>query len=79
MFKKVKNMLIQWMNNVSFHIMVYSLLILQSASKQNGLLTIVVIDYNENSIINMNERETNRESILHVSTNRFYQLDKNKR
>ena len=43
MFKKVKNMLIQWMNNVSFHIMVYSLLILHLASKQNGLLTIVVI------------------------------------
>ena len=43
MLKIVKNMLIQWMNNVSFHNMVYTLLMLQSASKQNGLLNIVAI------------------------------------
>jgi len=59
MLKIVKNMLILWKNNVSFHNIVYSLLMLQSASKQNGLLNIVAIKLQIKLDNSYNERKTN--------------------
>ncbi len=52
-------MLILWKNNVSFHNIVYSLLMLQSASKQNGLLNIVAIKLQIKLDNSYNERKTN--------------------
>jgi len=78
MLKIVKNMLILWRNNVSFHNIVYSLLMLQSASKQNGLLNIVAIKLQIKLDNSYQWKENEWEPILHVSTNRFHQLEEQK-